>query len=130
MNRHRIIDPEGRGPVSAVEVTGPPTSDLARQVAAQAILGCSPEPCEVKLYRALVERLVVRRVGDPFLRWVVTELHTCFERADGWDFDGDEIQVGEYTSDGLIVGLHPVSRRIGKTSRYARKRVLVTARLI
>jgi hypothetical protein len=32
--KYRVIDPEGRGPVSAVEITGPSTSQIAKQIAA------------------------------------------------------------------------------------------------
>ncbi len=130
MNRYRVIDPEAKGPVSAVEITGPPTSHLAKQIAARALQGCSPDPPDETIHQAIADRLVVRRMGDQFLRWVVNRLHACFEEAEGWSFDGDEIQIEQFTPDGLVVSFYSTDRNTGKTSIFPSRRVLITARAI
>ncbi|MHC4403935.1 MAG: hypothetical protein ACYTG0_30115 [Planctomycetota bacterium] len=130
MNHYRVVDPEAKGPISAVEITGPPTSHLAKQIAARALQGCSPDPTDETIHQALADRLVVRRMGDQFLRWVVNRLHSCFEEADGWSFDRNEIQIEQFFADGLIVAFHPVDRNTGKTSIFPSRRVLTTARAI
>ena len=87
MNHYRIIDPETKGPISAIEVAGPPTSHLAKQLAARALQGCSPDPSDEEHHEALADRLVAVRMGDKFLRWVVNQLHASFEEAEGQNVD-------------------------------------------
>ncbi len=130
VNRYRVIDPEGKGPISAVEIAGPPTSHLAKQIAARALQGCSPDPTDETIHQALADRLVVRRMGDQFLRWVVNRLHSCFEETDGWSFDGNEIQIEQFTPDGLVVAFYSTDRNTGKTSIFSSRRVLIMARAI
>ena len=130
MNRYRIVDPEGKGPVSAVEITGPPTSHLAKQIAARAIEGITPGPTRDEVLRTLTARLVAKPMGDQFHRWVVDRLHASFEEAEGWSFDGDEIQIEEFSADGLIVAFHPVERDTGTACIFPRRRILITARAI
>jgi len=128
MNRYRVIDPEGNQPVTVVEIVGPPTEDIARGIAARAILGYSPAPANSPALRAVADRLVVKPVDDRSLRWAVTRLHRCFEETDGWAFEGHEIRVAEYSPDGVIIAFHAISRRTGRASRSPAEYILVTAR--
>lgn len=130
MKRYRVIDPEGRGPVSAVEISGPPTSHLAKQIATRAIEGITPGQTRDEVLRTLTARLVARPMGDQFLRWVVNRLHASFEEAEGWVFDGDEIQIEEFSADGLVVAFHPVDRNTGTASIFPERRILIVARAI
>ena len=130
MNRYRIVDPEGKGPITCIEITGPPTSHIAKQLAAYALQSCSPDPPDETIHQAITDRLVIRRTGDKFLRWVVNRLHASFEEAEGWDFDGDEIQIKKFFADGLIVAFYPVDHNTGTASIFPHRRILVTARAI
>jgi hypothetical protein len=130
VNHYRIVDPEAKGPIGAIEVIGPPTSQIAKQIAARALEGCSPDPPDETIHQAIADRLVARRMGDKFLRWVVNRLHACFEEAEGWSFDGDEIQIEQFSADGLVVSFHPVDRNTGTACVFPSRRLLITARAI
>jgi hypothetical protein len=123
-----MIDPKGKQPVTVVEVVGPPTEDLARGIAARAILGCSPVPPDSPALQAVADRLVAKVIDDRFLRWVVGRLHSCFGKTDGWALDGYEIQVAEYSPDGVVVAFCQISRKTGHASPLPSKYVLITAR--
>lgn len=128
MNRYRVIDPEGGQPVSVVEIVGPATEDLARGIAARAILGYSPVPSNSPALQTVADRLVVKSIDDRFLRWAVNKLHDCFGEADGWAYDGHEIQIAEYSPDGIVVAFHPISSTTGHSSPWPSEYILVTAR--
>ena len=130
MKHYRVIDPEAKGPITAIEITGPPTSHLAKQIAARALQGCSPDPADEGIHQTLTERLVAKPIGDKFHRWVVNRLHACYEEAEGWDFDGNEIQIEQFSGDGLMVAFHPVDRNTGDASTFPSRRILIMARTI
>ena len=130
MNRYRVIDPEAKGPISAIEITGPPTSHLAKQIAARALEGITPGPTRDEVLQTLTARLVAKPMGDQFHRWVVNRLHASFEEAEGWDFDGNEIQIEQFAPDGLIVAFYSTDRNTGKASIFPSRRLLITARAI
>ena len=130
MNRYRVIDPEGKQPVSVVEIVGPPTEDLARGIAARAILGYSPVPSDSPALQAVADRLVVKAIDDRFLRWVVNRLHSCFGEAEEWAYEGCEIQIAEYSADGVVVAFHPISSTTGNASPLAGNYIMITARLL
>lgn len=130
MKRYRVIDPESNQPVSVVEIVGPATEDIARGIAARAILGYSPEPSHSPALQAVAERLVVKAIDDRHLRWVINKLHACFGEMDGWAIDGCEIQVEEYSPDGVVVAFHPISSKTGHSCPLPSDYVLVVARPI
>ena len=130
LRHYRVIDPEAKGPITAIEVTGPPTSHLAKQIAARALQGCSPDPPDEGIHQAITERLVAKPIGDRFHRWAINRLHACYEEAEGWEFDGSEIQIEQYSADGLIVAFHPIDCNTGNASIYPYRRILVIARII
>jgi hypothetical protein len=128
MNRYRVIDTAAKQPVSVMEIVGPPTEDLARGIAARTILGWSPISMHSPAFQEVMNRLVVKSIDDQFLRWVVTKVHNLFEEADGWAFEGHEVQVAEYSPDGVIVASCPISRETGRTSPLPSEYILLTAR--
>ena len=128
VNRYRVIDPDGKQPIAVVEIVGPPNEDLAKGIAARAILECSSIPSDSPALLEVTNRLVVKPVDDQHLRWVVRELHTCFEMFDGWAYGGDEIRINEYSPDGVILAFHQISRNTGCAFHLARQYILVTAR--
>ena len=128
MNRYRVIDPEGKQPVSVMEIVGPPTEELARGIAARTILGWSPISMHSPAFQEVVNRLVVRSIDDRFLRWVVSRVHNLFEEADGWAFEGHEVQVAEYSPDGIVVAFHPISHATGRASPVPSEYIVLTAR--
>jgi hypothetical protein len=130
LKRYRVIDPEGKGPVSAVEITGPPTTHLAKQIAARAIEGITPGQTRDEVLRTLTARLVAKPMGDEFHRWVVNRLHASFEESEDWVFDDDEIQIEEFSADGLVVSFHPVDHNTGTACIFPERRILITARAI
>jgi len=58
-------------------------------------------------------------MGDKFHRWVIKRLHLSFERAHGWSFDGNEIQVEQFFADGLTLTFHPIDQNRGEASEEA-----------
>ena len=130
MKHYRVIDPEAKGPITAIEVIGPPTSHLAKQIAARALQGCSPDPTDEGIHQAITERLVAKPIGDRFHRWVVNRLHSCFEEAEDWSFEGNEVQIEKFAADGLIVAFHPIEQDTGNASAFPRRRILIIARII
>jgi hypothetical protein len=69
-------------------------------------------------------------MGDQYHRWVVNRLHACFEEADGGEFTHDEIQIEQFSADGLIVTFYPLDRNTGTPSIFPHRRILITARAI
>jgi len=128
MNRYRVIDPQGKQPIAVVEIVGPPDENMAKGIAARAILECSSISSNSPALLDVVNRLVVRPVDDGHLRWVVSELHTCFEIMDGRIYEGEEIRIAEYSPDGVILAFHHICDRTGRIFPLANEYVLITAR--
>ena len=127
MNRYRVIDPEGKQPVCVVEVVGPPSEDLAKGIAAHAILG-GAIPANALALEEVTSRLVVKQIDDKLLRCVLTELHACFEGIDGFAYEGYEIQVADFRPDGIVVAFHRICPTTGRARPLADESVVISVR--